>query len=433
MSAIIEGVEELAKIVLKLKQWYDSAKTTYSDAKDLKEELDNGIQAIKDAYTGDDNDVENSVNDKFGFDVITQNTPEEKPGRVRPREDPSPTLEPTAKKQKMLRGTWEERKRAFDHAEPNDGDVNMEGETSAPTTLARASMSSTRTAGFRDGETPVVNIPISLRSPWPKTVQVVHTYYDLFDSDALVNANDPYSATWRLDSIYDVKKDVRSFASVEQGAVAQIPDSSPNPIQKPTYRSYWGAFYQYWHVVKSNWRLRMRVDPIYTGDNPSASARELRETEFLVYFYQHGNQFPPLTDGSSGSLGLRIPHYIRREHDDMFYTNLRPVTDVTDHDFNGWKSIDGTWTKDTIHHSVSEDENKQVWHKTTEVPPELNALTVIVEPSPTSMALSGTFKIQFEFTIEYHTQWKDLKRDYQYPTQLTANPSITNIAQQLDS
>lgn len=152
----------------------------------------------------------------------------------------------------------------------------------------------------------------------------------------------------------------------------------------------------------------------------------------MVYVYHHGAQKPPLFCEATGGSNTMIDHQFRRQHKGMYYFPIRYSPDpgfatTKQYEIN---TCSGTWVPGSIKHEVAEDELAQIWQEALQVPPTREGLTIIVTPAPTSAWGTADIRVQPEFSLEYTVQLKDLKRDFQYPTQKTAVPAISNAPAQ---
>jgi hypothetical protein len=312
-----------------------------------------------------------------------------------------------------------------------DGDVEMDSQSGSGSTdnskaLATRESSATSATGraAQHGETEVSNIPYSLKTPWQKTVQARCVYYKTFDLTLSSGANSVQHCSFRLNSIYDCQRDA-TYSEAEITAGTADSSTGDATVQKPTYRDYWMNYYKYWTVVKSAYRFRFYVRP--TSADYSANL-DNRDIEVIGYVYHHGQQQPPKFN--TGSTTVAIPHYIKRDHDGMYYFPLRYDTLSKGTSFGDLpESCSGDYEPGSIVHEVGEDEEKQTWHKPTEVPPQLEAVTVHFQKSPWSQ-YGGDILVRCEVTLEYHAQFKDLYTIFQYPTGETDNPAQTNPATQ---
>ena len=274
--------------------------------------------------------------------------------------------------------------------------------------------------GGHGGETPVSKIPVSLRTPWKKTEQVVMPYYIFLEENTITT--DPVAHSYRLNSIYDCATTTTYVADPTPAA-----DTADVSVQTPMWRTYWMQFYRYWHVVKCNYRFRI----FPTTQNFAG--------EYVVYVYWHGLQRPPIKDGTD-----RIKHEFRIQHPNMRYFHMKtlndyqaiekgtPTTGYGVYKRDHWKTnpatISGTFVPGMIQHEVVEDELSQTWHKETEVPPTPECITIIVDKSNVNEA--SELKYRLEVSLEYHVQLKDLKAKYQYVTQKFGQAVLDNALQQ---
>ena len=309
---------------------------------------------------------------------------------------------PASKKLNMVRKT-------------DDGDVNMDlvAPPGAPSQL-RIAASQSAMMGVGHGETSVDPYSYVKKSPWKPSETVLMTYFAVTGAATVTDAT-PLTYSYRLNSIYDCR-DNGTYSDTEPifGAI----DTADTTLNTPTWRNYWMTFYNYWTVTQSRYRVRFRIDPVTDTS---------KETELIAYVYHHGAQKPPLF--ASGS--TLLDHQFRRQHQGMYYF---PIRYYPDNGFNNVEQYDknvcsGSWTPGSIKHEVAEDELQQIWHKIQEAPPTREGLTIIIQKSPTNRNTEA-ITVRTEISIEYTVQVKDLKRDYQYPHQLTAVPAIAAAAAQ---
>ena len=293
--------------------------------------------------------------------------------------------------------------------------------TEAASARTAASGGSGRTG--QHGETPVSTIPYSKKTPWDKTVQAKLTYYKTFDLTISTAANAVQHCSFRLNSIYDVQRDA-AYSDAEVTVASADSSAGDATQQVPTYRDYWMQYYNYWTVVKSGYRIRCYVRP--TSANLGTDF-DNRDIEVIAYVYHHGAQNPPKYNTGTTAV---VPHQIKRDHDGMYFFPLRydPLSKGISFGDQA-QSASGDYTPGSIHHEVGEDELKQTWHKPTEVPPTLEAVTIHFQKSPWAQYGSDVL-VRCEITLEYDAQFKDLKTIFQYPTGETDTPAGSNVATQ---
>lgn len=310
----------------------------------------------------------------------------------------------------------------------------------APTTESKALVAVNNSTGGNakanrigiHGETPISNIPYSVRTPWDKVKQATLTYYNFLGTITFdpikreTPANDHTAIiSFRLNSPYDVRVDSPSAGTAEVSLGQN--DTPGGNINKATYFDHWMSYYNYWSVVRSRYRFRFLLEP----DNITNDGEDT-DIEAIAYIYHHGQQAPPKSSATDGTIA--VPHYMRREHDNMYYVplNFKPLRyGESRHEHMNRHVASGDYNPNTFYHEVSEDEQKQTWHKANEVPPLKEYVSVYFQESPTSTRTNNSFKyaIRTEVTLEYDVQFKDLKFIYQWPTQSSA-VSITNSAVQ---
>lgn len=271
--------------------------------------------------------------------------------------------------------------------------------------------------GTAHGETSIDPYSFVKSTPWRRTETVKMDYY-AFPSATSITTTAPAQWSYRLNSIYDCR-DTSTYSDIEAPAVNTAPtaDAADGTVNYPTWRGYWLNFYKYWTVVETKWRFRFHVIPTDQGNS---------DIQLMVYVYHHGIQKPPLYAEPTGGANTLITHQFRRQHSGMFFfpitytPNVKGESLLVDMDRN---ACSGTWTPGSIKHEVAEDELQQIWHKQTEVPPTREGITIIVQKSPTD-TYGGAVAVRCEASLQYTVQLKDLKREFQYPTQLTAISAI---------
>lgn len=260
-------------------------------------------------------------------------------------------------------------------------------------------------------ETPVDDIPVAKYNPFPKTQNVIMDYYAYNAGGTLTEANDGTSiAVWayRLNSIYDI---ATSNKSSENG----VPDAPEGTPSVPVGREYWMRFYDYWTVVKCEYKLRLRPT---TRKNTA---------QYTVYLYEHGDKAPPVL--TNDTTGVTIPHQYKMRHCKEFkHMCALPengnISDKLENNVNhphNWIEFSGIYYPGSIDHDVVEDEQAQIWNKPTEVPPTREILTFHVQRSPTSD--NSPLNFNFEIYLKYTVQLKDLKKQFEYITPTTAYPA----------
>lgn len=275
--------------------------------------------------------------------------------------------------------------------------------------------------GVAHGETSISPYKSAIRSPWQPTVTCIHHFYAAHGS-SLVTPTAPAVWRYRLNSIYDCR-DTGVYADNEPPSTP-VADAADGAVQTPTWRGYWSAYYNYWTVLSCKYRMRFKIVPADVNN---------KDVELMVYVYHHGIQNPPLfaDPTATGNGTTLVEHQYRRQHKGMYYFPIRYHPDTGFNDCNQFdkNSCSGEWTPGSIQHEVQEDELHQVWQKITEVPPTREGLTFIVQRSPVGV-YGGNVQVFPEISLEYTTQWKDLKRQFQYPTQISSTPAVGNAPAQ---
>ena len=293
----------------------------------------------------------------------------------------------------------------------------------------RAVGANANTSWTTHGETPVDNIPVTRYTPFDKTTQVLMPFYVLKTNISLQPGNGAGSVearSWRLNSIHDCETTTNYTEDPPRN-----PDTS-DPVQNhPCMRNYWQEFYRKWTVVGSRYQIRFRSKNVTRSDS-----------QYSIYVYEHGQQLIPVVDDNNN----RIPDLFRKYHPHVKkhqYYNSRDQIDFTGgpaqeqrwnhrNQHNNWETIHkGTYNKNSIEHSVIEDEQQKTWHDFQTVPPEREAFTVIIQRSDASEINDVQLFFDLEVSIEYIVQLKDLKAKYEYFTQTTDLSAISNFGVQI--
>jgi hypothetical protein len=291
-----------------------------------------------------------------------------------------------------------------------------------------AVMSNTNDPNTKD-ETQVDRIPYSKISPWRETEQVQMTCYHIMPDLTVATGSTTNSVqyfTLRLNSIYDVLK--TTVSNIATGTTENadffvnkpVADAADGTLVQPSMRQYWTTFYDFWTVVKTQWRIR--IIPLTQSDTG----------ELTSYIYFHGAQFPPVYNmETNGSNFYRVEHQYRDLHPQCIWKHVRalPQTNtsgVTQNYQNYAQEFSGTWYPGSVNKDVVEDDMGEIWIGKNETPKAPDYLTFMVQKSP----LSGDVeqKVRVELHLEYHVQLKDLNPKYKYITKDTDIPAITNFA-----
>jgi hypothetical protein len=204
------------------------------------------------------------------------------------------------------------------------------------------------------------------------------------------------------------------------------PDADPSPqsfdaiVQTPMNWTYWGNIYNYWTCTACEYELKLYTNtPNVTGAVPND------EQELSVWLYHHGQQGPPLTDGTN-----KIPDYIRQQHKHAHMQRLqrkRPdeVSRDTTITFTGkWKP--GNYY---VQNLVAEDSQARTWNKFNALPPLHEMATLIIQHSDREYGTLDGWIVHGEFKVIYHVQCKDLKYKFEYPHQAVDFPAISDFYQ----
>lgn len=220
------------------------------------------------------------------------------------------------------------------------------------------------------------------------------------------------SFAFRLNSIYDCMT-ITTYAADPTPAA----DTADGTVNTPLMQKYWSTYYRYWTVVKSMYKIRMWIE-------------EVAEQELSVWVYHNGQQQPPLVTAGGT---LNVSDYIRETHRHAHkktMTNTPTAQGTSYYGEKGHVHISGGYQPGpfSVVNDVAEDEYKETWHRTTEVPSLREVCTVIIQRSDMQRFITtGTaVNVKYELEIVYHVQWKDLNVLYQYPTDESDFAAVTD-------
>lgn len=272
-------------------------------------------------------------------------------------------------------------------------------------------------------ETPIESPSYIYRNPFPKTVTCIMPYKFKPQTILATGAIGTQYGTdrFRLNSIYDVIANAKVYSADPVAAA----DAADGTLQFPAYRAYWMTFYRYWTVLKADYTIKCKV---YSAA-PTTAASE-------VYIYEHGQQYPPQTEGGTG--GAPITYQYRRLHPNLKHHQLlEQFPSLAIHGYahrdlgKNWEHIySGQYRPGSVNHEVFEDELAQTWHKATEVPPTPEYCTIHTQISDYNTGGGDTITHNYEITIEYTVQLKDLKAEHEYIQAASAIPAIASYASQ---
>lgn len=302
--------------------------------------------------------------------------------------------------------------------------TNMEIQTFS-TEMARSSSNITGGRGHH-GETQVTKKTTRF-NPIDETEQVIMPYRSY--GQMTFNSQQGYATTltFRLNSIYDIRHAGETF-NVEKTPGPDTPDAAGS-IEIPHYRDYWSKLYNYWHVVKCDWKFHFRYQTLV--DNTL-------DLDMCLIFYEHGLQSPPISASVAPipAATQNIPWYIRKYHphvrkmDVPVYLNAASNGNIPKN--KQWSTQSGTFRPGNIAHEVVEDEYNQIWHKWAETPPTAEKLTIMLQPNDRAMLNANytnyaNMVLNWYMEMEYTVQLKDRIHTFQYLTQGTDFPGTDNI------
>lgn len=307
-----------------------------------------------------------------------------------------------------------------------DGDVDMEPQATVATATAERKGFSTRGPAQGHGETPISPFDF-VQIGIPKVSTTKLPYRKTVIREALAASDATKVLAVRMNSIYDILGS--GTYAADPAAVA---DAVSGTIETPKWRGYFADKYQYYTVLGCDYKIKFRVRPESAGPYPANTLPTCND--FAVYMYKCGLQRPPTNVGSA-----IIPHSWKILHTGVDYQRLpgpKYITTVgstggtvvnTDWDGNtqGWTTFSGHIGIGDIKHEVTEDELQQTWHKMTEVPPTPELLVFHIQVDEFNTNATTAYLLDYVIECTYLTQFKDIKAQYQYPTQETAFAAIS--------
>jgi hypothetical protein len=220
------------------------------------------------------------------------------------------------------------------------------------------------------------------------------------------------SFAFRLNSIYDVMT-ITTYAADPAAAA----DTADGTVNTPLMQKYWSTYYRYWTVLGSYYKIRMWIE-------------EVADQELSVWTYHNGQQQPPLVTAGGT---LNVSDYIRETHRHAHKRKMVNTPAAQGHSYYDERNhihISGHYKPGpvTVVNDVAEDEYKETWHRTTEVPSLREVCTVIIQRSDMQrfITTATAVNVKYELQIVYHVQWKDLAVLYQYPTDESDFAAVTD-------
>lgn len=275
-------------------------------------------------------------------------------------------------------------------------------------------------------ETDVSKIPLSrtLQMPWAPTEQFVCHYRGAISvSCSQVNGaiSTITQASFRLNSPADCL--INASYTAWDNNHQQVAIDAAGSRQIPSYWKYWREYYQFYHVRKSNFRLRF----IPTQDSES-------NREATLHVYLHGASKPPLHQTSNGASAYVSDHE-RNYHPGHFAKRIRtPANEDNIPPFLNDLRVSGDWSPGSIKHDVIEDEDAETWTPIANVPKNNEILTLIVQPSDDMRIVypTGEHGVTGKMIVEidYIVQAKCLKDPYRWFCEAQSTPAVTDAAAQ---
>lgn len=195
---------------------------------------------------------------------------------------------------------------------------------------------------------------------------------------------------------------------------ASFTSASTDPTERPSWRDYWFAIYEYYTVMKCHYEIIIE-NPMQLGNMPNNGI--LIATQFDSYSdtaSSAGNVMPATTLVESMAFkGLRW------EKLDSQNLNEQQRTD------GNRTVISGTWMPGMTKRNIVNDGDVKTWTKTDGTIPNLKELlTVNFWRHPFANANSAAAAItcaNIQINLKYVVQFKDLKLQARYPNRFSAS------------
>lgn len=297
---------------------------------------------------------------------------------------------------------------------PNVIDDDPNDDPGTGTSAAANLMGKSAGAGRTDGsETTVSPIAECKLRPYHDTQDVIlpYSYTSSVALTASTASAGQGSFAIRLNSIYDVQ-----IASTFTDNPVAGADSVSGTAEKVMMFDYWSTIYNYWTVTESHYKVTFWTETVD------------RSYQASIWCYHNGGQQPPLLD-AQGTPQI-IPDWTRKTHKHCHMKHLRPNSSSTTdkHSLDTAVVFSGRYRPGnyTVVNDVSEDEYKETWHKSNEVPSMREVATFIANVSDETVGNPIAITIKYKVDIVYKVQWKDLKRMFQYPVKTDDFASVTD-------
>lgn len=321
-------------------------------------------------------------------------------------------------------------------AQMRDNSNTPEPGTAAPTTeppLSNppdpAQVMNTATHISPGGETALDPIIDEIYRPFKTSVNTVLKYVSPHRHVGAVAANGYAAALIRLNSIHDIE--VLDTAFVSDPTAAADVAQAIGYQQKPNLFSYWTTFYEYYCVTKVDYKITFWNSQVTLEPKNNATP----DTKMVIFKYMTGQQLAPYVD--TNPVTPEILYEFQRDlHGPVEKKYLSTVTAFNQMSTHENKvEFTGTYVAGTLQHEICEDELTKTWTKTNATPPQKERLQFIINHSDFSRQFKnngGTTVVtplpawNMFYTIEMnmHVQFKDLKRQWLFPTGSDDFPAI---------
>jgi len=182
---------------------------------------------------------------------------------------------------------------------------------------------------------------------------------------------------------------------------------TPTAVEKPAWRDYWGALYDYYTVLGCEYKLVI--------ENPNTS------TGSAIIIYEHVDTY----SDTATSTGNVLP--LTNQAEILAFKNVkehRVAPNDTRQDYI--TIIEGRYRPGQAKRNIVNDGDVKTWTATGTTLPNLKEiLTINFCKHP--MAYAEKFNANIQMSLKYIVQYKDLKQQARYPNTATTNQDITLV------
>lgn len=329
---------------------------------------------------------------------------------------------------------WNDRNAPVSNLPTQDNMPRLPDGTPAPTPGAEVASLQAAGGGMNHGrETPVDPVAKIYKTiPWDETANTIlpYVYYQPFNAPTLAQST-PVGLRFRLNSPYDCMVASNLSTWTPDDDIADLATGTP-VIESTQWWNYWSKIYRHWTVVGSRYRIKLFHLTAQTGTDNQA--------EYSMWVYHHSNTNPPIFQRNADNTGdIRVPDRVRKWHRNGKLTQFRPNHSVNDRSSDPVGYTTGSFAPGQIEGEVTDTQEDEVWVKVGGVPKLGQYCTIFLQPSDdwdarkNLLAVNETLaptKFMIKIEVEYLVQWKDLASTYEFVTENSGYPAISNYLNQ---